>query len=152
MQLARRLFSTMEWVGFDSRPSQLVPPFLDSSRKGLRRPQMNRSVRTGRVQVLCLLFPIPRRGVCNWPSKLQDLKPEPDLVGEITAEAHRRSSVCSIIFWLTLITKRSITLWGFKRTMAFRSKSDQKLRRRCASSNSVKKLGLPLNGVRVCVF
>jgi hypothetical protein len=30
-------------------------------------------------------------GVCNWPSKLQDLKPERDFVGEITAEAHRRN-------------------------------------------------------------
>jgi alpha-L-fucosidase len=29
-------------------------------------------------------------GVCNWPSRLQDLKPERDFVGEITAEAHRR--------------------------------------------------------------
>lgn len=29
-------------------------------------------------------------GVCNWPSKLQDLKPERDFVGEITTEAHRR--------------------------------------------------------------
>jgi alpha-L-fucosidase len=28
-------------------------------------------------------------GVCNWPSKLQDLQPTRDFVGEITAEAHR---------------------------------------------------------------
>jgi hypothetical protein len=29
-------------------------------------------------------------GVCNWPSKLQEIQPERDFVGEITAEAHRR--------------------------------------------------------------
>ena len=29
-------------------------------------------------------------GVCNWPSKFQELKPERDFVAEITAEAHRR--------------------------------------------------------------
>lgn len=29
-------------------------------------------------------------GVCNWPSKFQELKPERDFVGELTAEAHRR--------------------------------------------------------------
>ena len=29
-------------------------------------------------------------GLCNWPSKFQELKPERDFVGEITAEAHRR--------------------------------------------------------------
>jgi alpha-L-fucosidase len=29
-------------------------------------------------------------GVCNWPSKLQDIQPEQDFVGEITTEAHRR--------------------------------------------------------------
>jgi hypothetical protein len=29
-------------------------------------------------------------GICNWPSKFQELKPERDFVGEITAEAHRR--------------------------------------------------------------
>lgn len=29
-------------------------------------------------------------GICNWPSKLQELKPARDFVGEITVEAHRR--------------------------------------------------------------
>lgn len=29
-------------------------------------------------------------GVCNWPSKLQDLKPLQDFVGEISTEAHHR--------------------------------------------------------------
>ena len=29
-------------------------------------------------------------GICNWPSKLQEIQPERDFVGEITAEAHSR--------------------------------------------------------------